>query len=236
MVAKPSQHRMLGLPTGALVRFSVLLVAVTLAGHYNPLGPNVSPGELNVLSRIVVAKVDIPVGSRIVPEQLTVAQFPTNVAPEGAFAVVDDRLVGRIVVASISSREPVTESRLAPEGAVAGGLSAVIPEGYRAMTVTIDEVVGVSDFIMPGTLVDILVLTSVPKSTGQADMVSKIILQNVKVLASGQNIDKTKNDREVGRSIGAVTLQVTPEQSEKIALASSEGKLQLVNRARVDTP
>ena len=234
MVAKSSQHRMSRLPTGAVVRFSALLVAATLAGHYNPLGPNVSPGELNALSPIVVAKVNIPVGSRIVPEQLTVARFPRNV-PEGAFAVVDDRLVGRIVVASISSREPVTESRLAPEGA-AGGLSAVIPEGYRAITVTVDEVVGVSAFVMPGTLVDIVVLISLPKSTGQADMVSKIILQNVKVLASGQNIDKPKNDREVGRSIGAVTLQVTPEQSEKIALASSEGKLQLVNRTRVGTP
>ena len=235
MVAKSSQHRMSRLPTGAVVRFSVLLVAVTFAGHYNPLGPNVSPGELNALSPIVVAKVNIPVGSRIVPEQLTVARFPRNV-PEGAFAVVDDRLVGRIVVASISSREPVTESRLAPEGAAAGVLSAVIPEGYRAITVTVDEVVGVSAFVMPGTLVDIVVLISLPKSTGQADMVSKIILQNVKVLASGQNIDKPKNDREVGRSIGAVTLQVTPEQSEKIALASSEGKLQLVNRTRVGTP
>ena len=235
MVAKPSQHRMSRLPTGAVVRFSALVVAVTIAGHYNPLGPNVSPGELNVLSPIVVAKVDIPMGSRIVPEQLTVAQSPTNVTLEGAFAVVDDRLVGRIVVASISSREPVTESRLAPEGAAAG-LSAVIPEGYRAITVTVDEVVGASDFVMPGTLVDIVVLISLPKSTGQADMVSKIILQNVKVLASGQNIDMAKNNREVGRSIGAVTLQVTPEQSEKIALASSEGKLQLVNRTRVGTP
>ena len=235
MVAKSSQHRMSRLPTGAVVRFSVLLVAVTFAGHYNPLGPNVSPGELNVLSPIVVAKVNIPVGSRIIPEQLTVAKFLTNVVPEGAFAVVDDRLVGRIVVASISSREPVTESRLAPEGAAAG-LSAVIPEGYRAMTVTIDGVIGVSDFIIPGTLVDIIVLTSVPKSTGQAELVSRVVLQNIKVLASGQNIDKTKNDSGVGRSIRAVTLQVTPEQSEKIALASSEGKLQLVNRTRVGTP
>jgi pilus assembly protein CpaB len=236
MVTKPSQHRMSRLPTGAVVRFSALLVAATLAGHYNPFGPNISPGELSGLRRIVVAKVNIPVGSRIVPEQLTVAQFRTNGVPEGAFAVVDDRLLGRIVVTNISPHEPVTESRLAPEGAAAGGLSAVIPEGYRAMTVTVDEVIGVSGFVMPGTLVDIIVLTSLPKSTGQADVVSKIILQNVKVLASDQNIDKTKNDREVGRSIRAVTLQVTPEQSEKLALASSEGKLQLVNHTRVDTP
>jgi pilus assembly protein CpaB len=185
------------------------------------------------LSNVVVAKVEIPVGSRIIKEHLGVAQFPRNVAPDGAFAVIDDKLIGRVVVTRIAPREPITESRLAPVGA-AGGLSSVIPEGFRAMTVKVDDVVGVSGFIMPGTLVDIVVVTAPPKTTGQEEMVSKIVLQNIKVLASGQNIDKPKNDREVERSVKAVTLQVTPEQAEKLALASSEGKLQLVMRNSVD--
>jgi len=185
------------------------------------------------LSSVVVARVEIPVGTRIIKEHLAVAQFPRNVAPEGIFGAVDDKLIGRVVITRISPREPVTESRLAPIGA-AGGLSSVIPEGFRAMTVKVDDVVGVSGFIMPGTLVDIVVVTSPPRTSGQEEMVSKIVLQNIKVLASGQNIDKPKNDREVEQSVKAVTLQVTPEQAEKLALASSEGKLQLVMRNSVD--
>ncbi|CAN5613119.1 Flp pilus assembly protein CpaB [soil metagenome] len=185
------------------------------------------------LTNVVVAKVDIPIGSRIIAEQLAVVQFPRNVAPEGAFPLIDDKLIGRVVVTRLSPREPVTENRLAPVGA-AGGLSSVIPDGYRAMTVKVNDVVGVSGFIMPGTLVDIVVVTSPPKDSGNGEMISKIVLQNIKVLASGQNIDKPKDDREVERAVKAVTLQVTPEQAEKLALASSEGKLQLVMRNSVD--
>src|SRR5205085_1991497 len=182
---------------------------------------------------VVVAKVEIPVGSRIIPEQLTIAQFPANVTPEGAMSAIDDKIVGRVVVAALSPRDPITESKLAPVGA-AGGLSSMIPEGYRAMTVAVNEVVGVSGFIMPGTLVDIVVVITPPKGVGNEEMISKIVLQNIKVLASGQNIDKPKNNREAEGSIRAVTLQVTPEQAEKLALASSEGKLQLVMRNSVD--
>jgi pilus assembly protein CpaB len=182
---------------------------------------------------VVVAKVEIPVGSRIIAEQLTVAQFPTDVTPQGAIAKVDENLIGRVAITAIAPRDPVTETKLAPVGA-AGGLSSVIPEGFRAMTVKVDDVVGVSGFIMPGTLVDIVVVIQPPKGSGNEEMISKIVLQNIKVLASGQNIDKPKNDRDVERSVRAVTLQVTPEQAEKLALASSEGKLQLVMRNSVD--
>lgn len=182
---------------------------------------------------VVVAKVDIPVGSRIIAEQLTVAQFPADVTPEGAISTIDDKLVGRVVVTSISPRDPVTEIKLAPVGA-AGGLSSIIPEGYRAMTVAVNDVVGVSGFIMPGALVDIVVVITPPKGSGSEEMISKIVLQNIKVLANGQNIDKPQNARETERAIKAVTLQVTPEQAEKLALASTEGKLQLVMRNSVD--
>src|SRR5512138_3712121 len=108
------------------------------------------------LNNVVVAKVEIPVGSKIIPEQLEIAQFPANVTPEGALSTIDDKLIGRVVVNRIAPRDPITESKLAPVGA-AGGLSSVIPEGYRAMTVKVDDVVGVSGFIMPGTLVDVVV-------------------------------------------------------------------------------
>jgi pilus assembly protein CpaB len=184
------------------------------------------------LNNVVVAKVEIPIGERIIAEYLTVAQFPKGVTPEGTFQKIDDKLIGRVAVIKIAPREPVTESRLAAVGS-AGGLSSVIPDGYRAMTVKVDDVVGVSGFIMPGSLVDIVVVMQPAKTSAQQEMISKIVLQNIKVLANGQNIDKRKNEKEAER-VRAVTLQVTPEQAEKLALASTEGKLQLVMRNSVD--
>ena len=184
------------------------------------------------LNNVVIAKVDIPVGSRIIAEQLTVAQFPRSVAPEGTYGKIDEKLIGRVAVTRIAAREPITESRLAPVGSAAG-LSSVIPEGYRAMNVRVDDVVGISGFIMPNTLVDIVVVIDPPDNGNQRERISKIVLQNIKVLANGQNLDKPKNEKEAER-VKTVTLQVTPEQAEKLALASSEGRLQLVMRNSID--
>src|SRR5438132_13267224 len=183
------------------------------------------------LSRVAVAKVAIPVGTKIIPEQVMMVQFPKESTPDGTFDNAE-KLTGRVAIANIAPREPITEARLAPEG-TAGGLSAVIPEGYRAMTVKVDDVVGISGFIMPGTLVDVVVVIDPAEHAGMQDPISKIVLQNIKVLANGQNIDKPDNQREAS-SVKAVTLQVTPEQAEKLALASSEGKLQLVMRNSID--
>ena len=184
------------------------------------------------LGSVVIAKTDIEVGERIIREQLAVVQFPRNAAPDGTFKQIDDKLIGRIAVTRISEREPITEGRLAPEGAAAG-LSAIIPEGYRAMNVRVDDVVGISGFIMPGTLVDIVVVIEPPDGAQTKERISKIVLQNIKVLANGANLDKPKNEKEVER-VKTVTLQVTPDQAEKLALASSEGKLQLVMRNSID--
>ncbi|HEV2884905.1 MAG TPA: Flp pilus assembly protein CpaB, partial [Pyrinomonadaceae bacterium] len=97
----------------------------------------------------------------------------------------------------------------------------------------VDDVVGISGFIMPGTLVDVVVVIDPEQRAGMQDPISKIVLQNIKVLANGQNIDKPEDQREAN-SVKAVTLLVTPEQAEKLALASSEGKLQLVMRNSID--
>jgi len=183
------------------------------------------------LNKIAVAKVAIPIGSKIIPEQIMVVQFPKESTPDGAFES-PEKLAGRVAVMNIAAREPITESRLAPEG-TAAGLSAIIPEGYRAMTVKVDDAAGISGFIMPGALVDVVVVIDPREGSGMQDPISKIVLQNIKVLANGQNIDKPKDEREAN-SVKAVTLQVTPEQAEKLALASSEGKLQLVMRSQID--
>ena len=181
------------------------------------------------LNNVVVAKVDIPAGTKVVAEQLETIQFPSNALPNGVFET-PDKLVGRVAIVQIAAREPVTDYKLAAEGS-AGGLSAVIPEGYRAMTVKVDDVMGISGFIMPGALVDVVVVINPTEQ--QQNPISKIVLQNIKVLANGQNIDRPKNDREP-ESVKTVTLQVTPDQAEKLALASTEGKLQLVMRNSTD--
>ena len=183
------------------------------------------------LSRVAVAKVAIPVGTKIIPEQVMVVPFPKESTPDGAFDA-PDKLVGRVAVVNIAPREPITEARLAPEG-TAAGLSAVIPEGYRAMTVKVDDIVGISGFIMPGTLVDVVVVINPDEGAGRKDPISKIVLQNIKVLANGKNIDQPENQRDAN-SVKAVTLLVTPEQAEKLALAASEGRLQLVMRNSID--
>lgn len=184
------------------------------------------------LHNVVIARTEIPVGTRIIPEQLQVAQVPRSLAPDGAFTKIDENIVGRVAVTKISAREAVTDSRLAPMGSAAG-LTSLIPEGYRAMNVRVDDVVGISGFIMPGTLVDIVVVIEPPDNNSRQDRISKIVLQNIKVLANGSNLDKPKNEKEAER-VKTVTLQVTPEQAEKLALASSEGRLQLVMRNSID--
>jgi pilus assembly protein CpaB len=131
-------------------------------------------------------------------------------------------------------REPVTLARLAPEG-TSGGLPAVIPEGYRAMTVKVDDVVGVSGFVMPGSYVDVVavIVPVAAQGTQSQGPISKIVLQHIKVLASGAKIDSPDNQREPNQT-KAVTLQVTPDQAEKLSLAANEGKLTLVMRSYTD--
>ena len=184
------------------------------------------------LNNVVVAKTEIPVGAKITVEQLALLPIPNGSAPEGAFRKLEEA-VDRVAVIPIGVREPITNNKLAPVG-TESGLSAVIPPGFRALTVKVDEVVGVSGFVMPGSYVDVVaVIIPVAAAQSAQGPISKIVLQNIKVLANGQNIDKPKDEREAN-SVKAVTLQVTPEQAEKLALAASEGKLQLVMRSQID--
>jgi pilus assembly protein CpaB len=180
------------------------------------------------LGNVVVAKQEIPLGEKITAEQLALAPIPNGSLPEGVFRKMDE-VVGRVAITPIGVRETITNMKLAPAG-TGGGLSAVIPEGYRAMTVKVDDVVGVSGFIMPGSFVDVVATITPLAQAGAANgPISKIVLQNIKVLASGAKIDSPENQRQPSE-VKAVTLQVTPEQAEKLVLAANEGKLQLVMR------
>jgi pilus assembly protein CpaB len=182
-------------------------------------------------TKIVIAKVDIPLGTKIISEQIGEVEFPSDSIPDGAFESAD-KLIGRVAVVQIAAREAITDSKLAPEG-TEGGLTAIIPEGYRAMTVKVDDASGVSGFIQPGAIVDVVVVIDPKENSINQDPISKVVLQNIKVLANAQNMDKPKDEREA-TTVKAVTLQVTPEQAEKLALAANEGKLQLIMRNSID--
>jgi pilus assembly protein CpaB len=180
------------------------------------------------LNNVVVAKTEIPVGAKITMEQLALLPIPNGSAPEGAFRKMEDA-VDRVAITPIGVREPITSLKLAPVG-TESGLSAVIPPGFRALTVKVDEVVGVSGFVMPGSYVDVVaVILPVAASQSTQGPISKIVLQNIKVLASGAKLDSPSDQREPSH-VNAVTLLVTPDQAEKLVLAANESKLQLVMR------
>lgn len=210
--------------TGALV-FG-LLAAVSVSRYLSSAQANGKD-----MNTVVVASVEIPIGTKIVAAQVDTVHVPNGTSPDGTFDSVD-KLVGRVAVVNIAPRETITDTKLAPEG-TAGGLSAMIPEGYRAMTVKVDDAAGISGFIQPDALVDVVVVINPPDKATNQDPISKIVLQNIKVLANGQNMDHPKDEREAN-TVKVVTLQVTPEQAEKLALASNEGKLQLVMRNQTD--
>jgi len=177
--------------------------------------------------KVVVAAMKLGLGTQIKAEHLSLAEWPESLLPRGTFTEVE-KLVGRVTIAEIFPGEPILDTRLAPEGSAAG-LPAIIPPGMRAMTVKVDEVIGVAGFVAPGTYVD--VVGTVVEGAGQ-NAISRVILQNVKVLASGQRMETQKDGQAV--EVKTVTLQVTPEEAEVLALASNAGKLQLVMRNTVD--
>ncbi|HEV7375350.1 MAG TPA: Flp pilus assembly protein CpaB [Pyrinomonadaceae bacterium] len=215
--------RFLIVMTGALV-FG-LLAAFSVSRYLSSAQANSNA------TKVAVAKVDIPLGTKIIPEQVGEVELQSNTIPDGAFESAE-KLVGRVAIVNIAAREAITDTKLAPQG-TEGGLTALIPEGYRAMTVKVDDAAGVSGFIQPGTLVDVVVVIDPKENSTNQDPISKVVLQNIKVLANAQNIDRPKNEREA-TTVKAVTLQVTPEQAEKLALASNEGKLQLIMRNSTD--
>ncbi len=189
-------------------------------------------------NHVVVAKVDIPLSTMITAEQLTLQSLPREVTPEGAFTE-PNKLIGRVSITNIGAREPLTDLKLAPVGSEAG-LTGVIAAGFRAITVKVDDVVGIAGLVNPGSWVDIVAVINPQEQSANQGPTSKIVLQHIRVLATNQDIEQNseKEQKEKKAStpstIKAVTLQVLPEQVEKLALAQAEGKLQLVMRNSVD--
>ena len=202
------------------------LAAVFLAARW-------MQGQGGDKGRIAVANADIELGGRISPEMVRMADWPAGSVPVGAF---DDaaKLDGRVVLVSMQRGEPLTETRLAPIG-TKGGLSAVVPQGKRAMTVRVNDVIGVAGFALPGTFVDVMVNTQTEGGQkGNRDQdrtISKIVLERILVLAVAQEADRDATKPKV---VNAVTLELTPHDAELIDLARSVGTLSLVLRNQTD--
>jgi len=179
-------------------------------------------------NRIVVAAADISLGQRLAPEMMKTLDWPADSLPRGALRD-PVKLVGRVLKSSVLRDEPLSDAKLAPAGTV-GGLSALITEGNRAMTVRVNDVVGVAGFALPGNFVDILVNTQSARD-GSENAISKIVLERILVLAVAQEVGR---DETKPRVVNAVTLEVTPGQAENLDLARSVGTLSLVLRNQVD--
>jgi pilus assembly protein CpaB len=185
---------------------------------------------------IAVAVVDIPLGTTIHSNQVALSSWPKEMQPRDAFTALKP-VFGRVAMRDILRGEPVVESRLVPADKSSGLLSLKVPAGMRAFSVKVNEVVGVGGFIVPDSRVDIVVTTAVSPQR-QQEQVSKTFLQDVLVLAAGQLVEQ-KDNKPV--TVNTVTLAVTPEDAEKLALASNDGKIQLVLRnfsdsRKVETP
>jgi pilus assembly protein CpaB len=177
--------------------------------------------------QIVVAAVPLQVGARLDSSNLRMISWPSDDPVPGMFTRMAD-CMNRALITPVAENEPILEAKLAPVGAGAG-LSATIPQGMRALSVAVNEVVGVAGFVIPGTMVDVLVTGQRP---GGNDNVTRTILENVPVLAAGQKIEQDREGKP--QTVPVITLLVTPEDAAKLTMASTEGKIQLALRNTID--
>jgi len=179
-------------------------------------------------AQIWAASRDLPVGTLLQRTDVTEIQWPGAI-PQGALKKEGDvcPLVGRGVASKILQGEPVVEFRLAPKGAGAG-LAATIPDGYRAVAVRVNEIIGLAGFVVPGQIVDVLISGNPPGAPPTTGTQSRTLLQKVQVLSAGQNLEKDPEGKPI--SVTVVNLLVKPEEAELLSLASTETKLQLVLR------
>lgn len=214
----------------------VLLVAVVTAalGSYGVYRAvlQMPVREVEVASmKVVVAAESLTMGTRLHPSQLRVVAWPARNPVAGTFSDPKE-LVDRGVISPIGENEPITMSKIASLEAGAG-LPPVIPEGMRAISVRVNEVIGVAGFVVPGTIVDVLV-TVRANASQQDEPMTRTVVSKVQVLTAGTKYDqeKSKNGEPIPTSV--VTLAVLPEDAERIALATNEGQVTLALRNPLD--
>ncbi len=182
-----------------------------------------------LMQPVVVASEDLCLGTKLSPDLVKVVFLPKDVLPETIYGSIE-QVQDRVLITSMVANEPVLKSKLALEGILAG-LQGVIEVDKRAMSVKVDEVVGVAGFIYPGSRVDVMVTMKPLRS--EEGPVSKIILQNVPVLTAGKKMEVKEGGEAVPVSV--VTLEVSPGDAEKLALAATKGKIRLALRSWHDS-
>lgn len=188
--------------------------------------PLLNPGS--AAGKGVVAARELPVGSVITEQDIRLIDWPGNAIPPGMLSV-PEQAIGRGVVTALRLNEPILETKLAAQG-VGGGLPILITEGMRALSISVDQVVGVAGFVVPGTRVDVLLTLT---SEGAPEPTTKAILQNIQTLAAGQSIQV--DAQGTPQPVPVVTLLVSPEQAETLTLAANQGRIQLTLRNSLDT-
>lgn len=188
--------------------------------------PLLNPGA--AAGKGVVAARELPVGSVITEQDIRLIDWPGNAIPPGMLSV-PEQAIGRGVVTALRLNEPILETKLAAQG-VGGGLPILISEGMRALSISVDQVVGVAGFVVPGTRVDVLLTLT---SEGAPEPTTKAILQNIQTLAAGQSIQV--DAQGTPQPVPVVTLLVSPEQAETLTLAANQGRIQLTLRNSLDT-
>jgi len=213
-----------------LLMIGVLALAlggfVSLLVYKNLQGRNSASDEAG--ADVVVAAGDIQVGARLEEHDVRLAKFPASGLPPGAYSK-RSQVLGHGVIIPISKGEFILPSKLAPENA-GSGLPSLIPPGMRAVSVRVNEVVSVAGFVGPGTRVDVL-LTGTPN--GSSENQTTTVLQNVAVIASGHTLER--NAAGDAQNTPVITFLTSPEDAERLTLASSEGRIQLVLRNPLDT-
>jgi pilus assembly protein CpaB len=203
------------------------LVAVGVTAFtYQALQRKLEPTEDS--NQIVVAALPVNVGAKLTEADLRIATWPKAAPIQGSFSKVSD-VVGRGVLVPMVPNEPVLDSKLAGSGEGAG-LTSTIPDGMRAVSVKVNDVIGVAGFVLPSSRVDVI-LSGSPNAEGRVEM-SKVILENIQVLAAGQNV--ATDDAGKPLNVQVVTLLVTPDQSQTLALAQVDGRIQLALRNPLD--
>ena len=214
--------------------FIVLVLAIGAGGvfafaTYNYV-QNMKPAEVVIpTTPVMVAATDLDIGAEITAENVRTINWPKNSVPQFAFNNPKD-VIGRGIVMPMIQNEPFLPMKLASKDG-GTGLTPAIPPGLRAVSVKVNEVIGVAGYVLPGTHVDVVATVSPTQS--QADMTTKVILTNVEVLAAGTKIERT-TDKDKPMPVTVVTMLVDPEQAERLTLASTEGKIQLALRNPLD--
>jgi pilus assembly protein CpaB len=182
-----------------------------------------------IRSSMVVAARALPVGTIVSDQHVKTIEWTGGALPLGYIGTPQE-VVGRGLISDLQENEPLLESKLAPKGA-GGGLPIIISEGKRALTMRVNEVSGVAGFVTPNTRVDVLLTMEDKNSAGEP--ATRIIMQDMRVLAAGQSIQPDKEGKP--QPVPVVTFLVTPEQAETLALASGQGSIQLALRNQLDT-